>query len=57
MKISGYAHASGTGDLCIFKSFNSLVTPLGSTVISPMAVKGLVPLGGISSFVSRVNAD
>ena len=49
-------------------SFNSLAlrpsgpgaylrTPLGSTVISPMGVKGLVPLEGILESVSRVNAD
>ena len=31
--------------------------PLGSTVISPIAVKGHVPLEGISSFDSRVKAD
>ena len=33
------------------------MTPLGSTVISPIAVKGLVPLEGISSSDSRVKAD
>ena len=38
----------GTGALCIFKPFNSLRTPLGSTVISPMGANGLVPLHGIS---------
>ena len=35
---------SGQGALCMFKPFNSLRTPLGSTVISPMGMNGLVPL-------------
>ena len=45
------------GALCTLSPFNSLRMPLGSTVISPMAVKGLVPLEGISESVSRVKAD
>ena len=49
---------SGPGALlCTLSSFNSLRTPLGSTVISPMAVNGLVPLEDISESVSRVKAD
>ena len=48
---------SGPGALCILSPFNSLKTPLGSTVISPMTVNGLVPLEGISESVSRVKAD
>ena len=48
---------SGPGALCTLSPFNSLRTPLGSTVISPMAVNGLVPLDGISESVSRVKAD
>ena len=46
---------SGPGALCIFKPFNSLRTPLGSTAISPMGVKGLVPLHGISESISKSN--
>ena len=45
---------SGPGALCTFSPFNSLRTPLGSTVISLMAVNGLVPLEGIPESVSRV---
>ena len=48
---------SGPGALCIFKPFNSLRTPLWSTVISPMGVNGLVPLLGISESDSRVKTD
>ena len=48
---------SGPGALCIFKPFNSLTTPLGSTVISLMGVNGLVPLHGISESDSQVKAD
>ena len=48
---------SGPGALCTLSPFNSLKTPLGSTVISPMAVNGLVPLEGISESASRVIAD
>ena len=48
---------SDPGALCIFKPFNSLRTPLGSTVISPIGVNGLVPLHGISESDSRVKAD
>ena len=48
---------SGPGALCTLSPFNSLRTPLGSTVISPMAVNWLVPLRGISELVSRVKAE
>ena len=48
---------SGPGALCIFKPFNSLRTPLGSTVISPMGVNGLLPLHGISESDSQVKGD
>ena len=48
---------SGPGALRIVKLFNSLLTPLGSTIIPPIAVKGLVPLEGISSFDLRVKVD
>ena len=48
---------SGPGALCIFKPFNSLRNPLGSTVISPMGVNGLVPLHRISESDSQVKAD
>ena len=48
---------SGPGALCIFKSFNSLRTPGGTTVISPIRVNGLVPLHGTSESDSRVKAD
>ena len=50
---------SGPGALCTstLSPFNSLRTPLRSTVISHMAVNGVVPLEGISELVSRVKAD
>ena len=48
---------SGTGALCIFKLFNSLRTPLGSTIISPIGVNGLMLLPGISELSSHVKTD
>ena len=48
---------SGPDALCTLSPFNSLRTLLGSTVISPMAVNGLVPFEGISKSFSRVKAD
>ena len=48
---------SDPGALCIFKPFNSLGTPLGSTGISPMGVNGLVLLHGISKSDWRVKTD
>ena len=49
--------SSGPGALCIIKPFNSLRTPLGSTVISPMGVNGLVPLHWISESDLREKAE
>ena len=48
---------SGPDALCIFRFFNSLRTPFGSTVISPMGVNALVPLEGISVSDPSVKAD
>ena len=48
---------SGPDAICIFKLLNSLRIPLGSTVISPIGVKGLVTLEEISASDSCVKAD
>ena len=40
-----------------FQVVQQFEDPVGSTVISPIGVKGLVPLEGISSSDSRVKAD
>ena len=48
---------SGPDALCIFRLFNSFKNPLGSTVISPKGVNGLVPFDGILVPDSRVKAD
>ena len=41
----------------MFSQSNSLVTPFGSTVMSPMEEDGLAPFGGGSELPSRVKAD
>ena len=48
---------SGPGALCTFSPSNSLATPFGSTVMSPMGENGLAPLEGGSESPSRVKAD
>ena len=48
---------SGPGALCTLSPSNSLATPFGSTVISPMEKNGLAPFEGGSESVSRVKAD
>ena len=48
---------SGPCALCILKLFNSLRTPLESTVISPKKVNGLEPCPWISELDSRLKAD
>ena len=45
------------GALCTLSPSNSLVTPFGSTVISPMEENGLAPFEGGSDFASRLKAD
>ena len=46
---------SGPGALCTLSPSNSLATPLGSTVISPMEENGLAPFEGRSESASRVS--
>ena len=48
---------SGSSALCTFSPSNSLATPFGSTVMSPMGENGLAPLEGGSESPSRVKAD
>ena len=48
---------SGPGALCTLSPSNSLATPFGSTVISPMEENGLAPFEGGSESSSRVKAD
>ena len=48
---------SGPDAVCIFKLFNSLRTPFGSTVISLMGVKGFSTFRGILVSDLRVKAD
>ena len=48
---------SGPGALCTFSLSNSLVKPLGATVMSPMRENGLAPLEGESESPLHVKAD
>ena len=48
---------SGPEALWTFSSSNSLATPFGSTVMSPMEENGLAPFEGVSESSSRVKAD
>ena len=48
---------SGAGALCTFSPSNSLATPFGSTVMSPIGENGLAPLEDGSESPSRVKAD
>ena len=48
---------SGPEALWTFSPSNSLVTPFGSTVMSPMEENGLDPFEGGSESSSRVKAD